>query len=158
VEVQKIDWIKACRKIVSEAGKKILGLYTSEDKKEEIGVGYGGDITLKADKVAEDTIIEGISKLDVAVKLLSEEAGEISLGEEHEYTLIVDPLDGSFNFSTGVSYFGISIAVINEKSDTIAGYILDVPNRTEFYATQEGAFKDGKKSLLGKEKTWIECW
>lgn len=157
----KIDWIKVCQEMGRRAGEKILEIYATEQRNTELGTGYGGDTTLKADKAAEDIIIRKLRKLDTWMKIISEEAGEISIGKIPEYTLVVDPLDGSFNYKIGVGYFGVSIGVLDKNKDVIAGYVLNVPGGTEFYATEEGAFKNGARIRTGKRNSrghmLLEC-
>ena len=46
------------------------------------------------------------------MKILTEERGEVRLGVEPEYTVIIDPIDGSTNFKFGLELSGFSIAFI----------------------------------------------
>lgn len=158
---KKIDWVRICQGIGRDAAKEIMRIYATERRAEELGIGYGGDMTLEADQAAEDIVVSKLKELGIGVKLVSEEAGEMFIGEKPEYTFVVDPLDGSFNFKVGFDYFAVSIAVLDKKNKPVAGYVMNVPNGTEYYATQEGVFKNGKKIKASKKKTaqnvLLEC-
>ncbi|MFH1424147.1 MAG: inositol monophosphatase family protein [archaeon] len=140
-----INWVRMCQEAGRETAKEVMSIYRTSRRAVELSIGYGGDTTLEADQVAEDIVIKHLRKLDVGIKLISEERGEMFIGEKPEYTVVVDPIDGSFNYSVGLDYFGISIAVLDKKTNVITGYVMNIPNGTEYYATKEGAFKNEKR-------------
>ena len=68
--------------------------------------------------------------------------------------MIVDPLDGSFNFKNGIDYFCISIAVLDSNFEHVIGYIRNIPNGDEYYALRgEGAFKNGNRISTSKRSS-----
>jgi len=143
-------WLEICQKIGREANPEILKIYNSRKRSKRIGtIGYGGDETIEGDSIAEKIVIKNLDKLYGKIKLISEEVGTIDLGKgtsDEEYLLVVDPLDGSFNFEVGIDYFGISIAVLNPDTfETEFGYIRNFINGNEYWADTKTAFKDGKK-------------
>ncbi len=75
--------------------------------------------------VAEEACIDYIQKNDISIKLISEESGIFSFGDEPRYTLLLDPIDGSTNASRGVPFFSLSIAILDGMTlnDVIAGII-----------------------------------
>ncbi len=130
-----------------------MRIYRSGERKKEMGRGFGGDITIEADKKSEDIVIKNLEKLNVCINLISEERGEIKCGlkETPIYNVIVDPLDGSFNFKNGIDYFGVSIAVLDSNYNFVSAYIRNVVNRDEYYALRgKGSFKNGKKITTSK--------
>src|SRR3990167_8096406 len=73
----------------------------------------------------------------------SEEEGKIDNGSE--YTIIVDPLDGTNNFVLGIPNFSVSIAIVNNK-ETIAGVIYQpILNQTYFAEKNKGTELNGQK-------------
>jgi myo-inositol-1(or 4)-monophosphatase len=114
-----------------------------------------------ADKASEDIVVKKLRQSRVDLTLISEELGEIRIGKMPRYTVVLDPLDGSFNFKVGLDYFAISMAVMNKRSHIVAAYVMNVPQGTEYYATEEGAFKDGRKirtsDLKNTDRVLIEC-
>jgi myo-inositol-1(or 4)-monophosphatase len=140
-----IDWIEACREISREAAREILAISASEREGVVTSSGEGGDKTLLADRASENSFVRGLRRMGTDVRLLSEELGELIIGDNPIYTILLDPLDGSYNFKIGWDYFGISVAVMDRLGDVIAGYVLDVPGDTEYYADHEGSYRDGVK-------------
>ena len=59
------------------------------DRSKELCMGADGTPTLNIDKVAEDVIVEYISKNGIPLNILSEEAGYID--NHAEKTLVIDP-------------------------------------------------------------------
>ena len=141
-----MDWIKICREGIRKAADEVMKLYHSPDKRgKEITRGKGGDMTLLADKASEDIVIGRLRDLRRDIRIISEECGEITIGKRPQNTILLDPLDGSFNFKNGFPYFGISMAVLDQEDRPVAGYILDLPQGEEYYANAEGAFRSDKK-------------
>jgi myo-inositol-1(or 4)-monophosphatase len=84
--------------------------------------GAGGDISTRIDLIAEEIFIEKLSSFG---QILSEEAGLV--GEENEYQIIIDPLDGSENFISQFPYFGTSVA-IQKGTETLGAIIVNLAN------------------------------
>lgn len=59
------------------------------------------DIKLKADQLAEDLILQLLQER-MPLPVLTEESGEHGGAEEHSCMWVVDPLDGTFNYSRGM--------------------------------------------------------
>jgi len=91
-------------------------------------------LVTKFDLESEKIIIGGIKKKYPHHNILSEEAGLINKGAS--YTWIVDPLDGTGNFTKKNPFFSISIA-LRYKKELILG-IVYAPVLDELYATEKG--------------------
>lgn len=89
-----------------QANKKVLEFLDSSklDLKEELQKGAGGDISRVVDMEAEKIFIEHLAKFG---QIISEESGIIGDGKDK---IIIDPVDGSENFISGLPYFGSSVA------------------------------------------------
>ena len=68
------------------------------------------DVKIKGDFLSEAIILESL-QLNSSFPILSEEAGIIGKIDRKEYLWIVDPLDGSLNYSHGIPLFCISVAL-----------------------------------------------
>lgn len=68
------------------------------------------DFVTYYDKAAERAIIEHIHSAFPKVAFLGEESG-LTPGTASDYTVVIDPLDGTNNFLHGVPHFSVSIAV-----------------------------------------------
>lgn len=125
-----------------DAGKVILEYFgharqvrTKSDK---------GDVVTQADLDADRLIISRIREAFPEDGILTEESGALSLPEGAR-VWIVDPLDGTRNFSRGVPFFCVSIGVIRDGRP-IAGVIHDPVHDETFHAVEgEGAFLNGER-------------
>ena len=93
-----------------KAGKLLLDNFRNEEFS-QIAVDKGRfDYSIKMDKMAEDLIVQSLRENGIKGKIVAEETGEISLGAS-DYTLYIDPLDGTFNYAHGIPHYAVSIVV-----------------------------------------------
>ncbi len=154
-------------KLADAIAKKIARRVRSEDASkfgEYVGMGADGTETVYIDKVAEDIAIKMVGE---KANVLSEEAGFIDNGKE--YTLVIDPIDGTKNAMNGIPFYGVSIAIGKERlSDVEYGIVINIPTGDAYKAKKgEGATMNGRKIKVedkpvyclslgksGNEKTW----
>ncbi len=112
--------------------------------------GKAGGQTLKAakdfvtemDVQVETLIIERIQAQYPEHRIFSEEAGTIE--NESDYEWVIDPIDGTINYSIGVPQYGVSIA-LTYKGEPVVG-VIELPGLHETYWASKdgGAFRDGE--------------
>ena len=95
-----------------------------------------------ADIEAEKTIVTSIKEQYSDHNFLAEENKYVQT--DSEYTWVIDPLDGTNNFSHGMPIFCVSIG-LQYKNDLIVGVIYDVMRDELFYAEK------GKGAFLNKQ-------
>ena len=91
----------------------------------------GRDVKHRADLESEKIILD-ILKSASAYAVLSEESGELGIINENSPTWIVDPLDGTLNYSQNISFSCISIALWRSKQP-ILGIVYDF-NHDELFS------------------------
>lgn len=127
-----------------KAGKIAVKLFregfTTSYKSDEPG--HLSPVT-EADRKSEESIISSIKRKYPSHGIISEEAGKFM--EKEEYVWLVDPIDGTRNFSRKIPRFSVSIALLY-KGVPICGAVYD-PNMDEmFYAEKgKGAFINGNR-------------
>lgn len=94
------------------------------------------DVVTRADKESEEFIAEQIFKHFADHKILGEEGGYRG-NPDSDYMWVVDPLDGTTNFSQGLPIFSVSIG-LQYKDETIVGVVYAPYLRELFYATKGG--------------------
>lgn len=115
------------------------------------------DFQTKADLESEKAILSILKKAFPAYNILSEEEGETK--KASDYTLVIDPLDGTNNFVLGLPNFSVSIALLYKNEAVIGVVYQPIINQT-FCATKGGgAYLNGKKinvnNVIDKEKLTI---
>lgn len=94
-----------------------------------------GDFVSAADRKAEKTLYEELSKVRPGYGFLMEESGVVE-GADKTHRWIVDPLDGTTNFLHGLPIFAISIA-LEREGQIVAGLVYN-PVTDEMYVTEKG--------------------
>jgi len=113
--------MRNCKKLIHSSDKSIF-------KKSQKG--YGGDVSMNIDLLAENIFINHFSKYG---NIFSEECGFID--NKKERTFIIDPIDGSFNISNGFPYYGSSIA-IKKDNKIIKSFIINLATGDYFYRSK----------------------
>lgn len=100
-----------------------------------------GNVATRADKAAEAAAIAIIEREFPDHGILAEEGGGKDTASPFRW--VVDPLDGTFNFSRGIPIYSVSIAVL-EDDRPVVGVIYD-PSCDEIFsgARGEGATLNG---------------
>ncbi|MBR6450211.1 MAG: inositol monophosphatase [Fibrobacter sp.] len=101
------------------------------------------DVVTIADVNSEKLIVDGLRKAFPTHSIRTEEAGVIE-GSDPRYRWIIDPVDGTVNFSRGIPLWGISIALHFEGKPLVA--VVNLPKLGELYTAAKGfgAFMNGK--------------
>ena len=102
----------------------------------------------EADKAAEKAIIETIQKHFPDHFILSEETGEIAT--DSDYKWIIDPIDGTINFSQGIPICAVSVG-LEYQGEIILGVVYN-PIMNEFFFAEKdkGAFLNDKQIHVSK--------
>ena len=109
-----------------------------------------GDLVTVADVASEQRLAVGLARILPGVPIVGEEAVENHPGlvdliaRPGERCWVVDPLDGTSNFSKGRDVFAMIVCLIDDRQ-TVGGWILDVPNDRMAVALKgQGVAIDGK--------------
>lgn len=85
------------------------------------------------DKTAESLIIESLERLLPQAAIIAEESHSSSQGNRAELTWIIDPLDGTTNFTHGMPPYCVSIALMCGSS-VVVGVVYEITVGECFYA------------------------
>ena len=114
------------------------------------------DVVTRADIASEKLIVEGIRKAFPTHSIRTEEAGVIE-GTDPRYRWIIDPVDGTVNFSRGTPLWGISIALHFEGKPLVAA--INLPKLGELFTAARGlgAFMNGKPIHVSAESDSVHA-
>lgn len=119
---------------------------------EKVSKGAYGHMSSRIDVIAEDALFEALDTYGLSWNVFTEERGFVDNGDE--YTLIVDPLDGSYNAEHGIPFFSVSLALsrggLNEVEYAL---VRNVSCKIDYWAERgQGAYKNGTRIKV-KDKT-----
>lgn len=133
-----------------KAGEVILRHF---GQPQEIHLKGPSDLTTQVDRDAEEIIVNTIRQAFPNHEFLGEE--EHAACSEADNLWVIDPLDGTRNYSLGIPWFCVSIALA-VRGRAVLGVIFDPVRRETFYAEAgKGAYLNGKEIHCAK-KTEIE--
>lgn len=107
------------------------------------------ELVTKCDQQAEKIILTILKKSFPKINFLSEEFG--ANHQKSEYLWIIDPLDGTNNFTIHNPLFTVAIALMHDEKLVMS--VIYVPMLKELYwATPKGAYKNGQKINVAKHQ------
>lgn len=138
-------------KIVETAGKILEKYFYSQNLK--ITYKSKNNPVTQADKESEERIKELISKKFPNDKFICEEScPTVDMLDKNTRYWVIDPLDGTVNFSHKLPIFCISIGII-EQNEVVEGIVYNPITKDLYYAKKgHGAYKNNKKILASKIK------
>lgn len=108
------------------------------------------DMVTEVDKKSEKMLIEGLKTHYPDFGVLAEESGSSDIESDH--TWVIDPLDGTTNFSTGIPVFAISVA-LEYKNEVILGAVYAPLQKAMYTAVKgNGANKNGHSITVNEAK------
>ena len=114
--------------------------------------GQEKNLVTEIDRGSEKIIIDHISKAFPHHTFLGEESGKSATGDA-EFVWVIDPLDGTTNYTHGFPVFSVSIA-LEVRGIVEVGVVYD-PNFDEMFTAErgKGAFLNGKRMQVTKTST-----
>ena len=93
------------------------------------------DLVSYVDKQAERQLVDGLIQIVPEAGFLAEEGTSNVQGEE--YNWIIDPLDGTTNFTHGLPVYAISVALMRDN-EVVLGIVYEINRQECFYAIKGG--------------------
>ena len=122
----------------------------------QVSVKGPGDFVTAADRRAEKTVFEELSKARPGYGFVMEETGEVE-GSDKTHTWYVDPLDGTTNFLHGIPIFGVSIALMRE-GQVVAGVVYNPAVDDMFIAERgQGAYLNNRRLRVAQRRALPDC-
>ncbi|HSD57550.1 MAG TPA: bifunctional fructose-bisphosphatase/inositol-phosphate phosphatase [Methanotrichaceae archaeon] len=135
------DLKNLCDSISSNVFESIRDLVGTPESGLTEKIGADGTPTKSIDRIAEDAILSRLKASGKGFKVLSEEIGEVQIGERPEYLIHLDPLDGTFNAIKGIPFYSVSIYL--SGGDCHFGYVCNLASGVKYYAELgKGAFSE----------------
>ena len=106
-------------------------------------------IVTQTDVDSEIAIIKIIENKFPDHNIIAEETGYKY--KDSDYTWVIDPIDGTSNFSAGIPWFGVLLCVLKENKPIMAGMYLPFYELLYFAEIGKGATKNNEKIFVSKE-------
>ena len=129
---------------VIETGKKLLDYFHNGNRQGELKTDQ--TLVTEADRDADRLLQDLIGKEFPGDGILSEEGSTVF--PENEHVWVLDPLDGTVNFSLGLHYWGVSIAHLEHGVPQTAAVYFPVIDALYTASSGEGAELNGTQILV----------
>lgn len=151
--------LKFAAQLATETGKHLLEFFTPNGTYTNLKEDYS--VVTEADLSADQLITRAIQREYPADKLISEEL-QPAIGEVDAAVWVVDPLDGTTNFSLGMPIWGVSIARIVDGWPSIGAVYFPIVNELFTAQRSSGAFLNGEQihaqpSIPGRPTSFFSC-
>ena len=140
--IYKESFIQAVINANKELYTYINTKLSTKDYEYTDSTGFGGDKSLNMDIIAENIFIKHLEEFG---NIYSEECGLLSSNKE--FTIVIDPLDGSNNFYSNLPYYGTSVALQKDKI-TIAGFVANLVSGIITYKAFDEEVKKTKLAIF----------
>ena len=139
MQVNLAQLTKDIKPIIRQAGEILLSYF---NKTLEVHEKADGSIATNADLASERYLKQALSDLLPGVSFNAEESGKQGA---NSYCFVIDPLDGTTNFSRGIGYFCISVCLTYNDDPILA--VVYQPIMKEYFVARkgEGAFLNGQQ-------------
>ena len=144
--------------MIAAARKPARALKRDFGELEKLQVSLKGpaNFVSSADRRAEETLYQELSKARPGYGFLGEEGG-LREGADKSHRWIVDPLDGTTNFLHGIPQFAISIA-LEREGIVVAGLVYNPASEEMFIAEKgKGAFMNEQRIRAAGRKRLSEA-
>lgn len=148
----EMDWLQCAREMGHAAGEELRSYFRRRDLSIE-DKGSAFDIVTEADKGSERIILDTLHARYPGHAILSEESGDDHRPARFQW--VIDPLDGTVNYSAGIATYCISIG-LKMDGETAMGYVYAPTLDEEFWAIKGmGAYGPGGR-LQAKGTTELQ--
>ena len=143
--------LDVARALAEEAGRMAIA---SSRRPREVAVKGRGNILTETDLACERYIIDALAEEFPDCAVLSEETAADTATDG--YVWVVDPLDGTKNFASGIPFFCCNIALCLDGEPLVA--VTHDPSHNETFWAQRGggAFVDGEPIRASERATVLE--
>lgn len=136
--------------LVEKVGKKFIRA-NNVVAKNVVDLQLGGrEIKLEADTMLEKELIKGLSHTGIAI--LSEETGFIPGKSLPQLLWVIDPLDGSYNFSRSLGPSMISVALWDEN-EPVLGVLFNLVTKQMIFGGPRIGAHVGKNPVMVSDRT-----
>ncbi len=132
MELTKI--IKSIKEIVRQTGAYIRQEAARFDYHRVEHKGFN-DLVSYVDKTAEAQLVEALAGLLPEAGFLTEEGTRQLAGRP--FTWVIDPLDGTTNFTHGLPVYSVSVALM-QGQEVVAGVVYEINRDELFWALKDG--------------------
>lgn len=134
-----MKYIEKMKPVIHQAGQLVMDYFRGDlviHRKKD------GSTATDADLASEELLKKGLLKIIPGSGFMAEESGD---DQGNGYTWVIDPIDGTKNFSRGLPYFCVNVALM--KDEQLVAAVTYYPAVDEWFYAElgHGTWHNGKK-------------
>ncbi len=134
----------------ARAGGAVIQKYFGQTLHQRVKSDFS-DVQTQADIESERAVVRSLRRSFPRDTIIGEEGTEVH--GTSGYELVIDPLDGTNNFTLGVPYIGVTIVRVHEGR-LLDGVVLHAMTGTVYHATAGlGAYRDSTRIRVSRTQT-----
>lgn len=118
-------------------GRRIVRHYAANEKPNKLGKKGDGSLLTEADLASQKAICGYLRKNLPGIPIISEESADFQTDISTGQWLVVDPLDGTTNFTRGIPFYSVTIAYVVDGTPR-AGVVMPVAPDYCYAAVKDG--------------------
>ncbi len=150
------QWIEPLLAIASKSLADVPPMLVSGPGREVVNVKVDNDPTIKAEIYVEELAADVLAKTGEAIQIFTEERTYIRKDAGAKYVVLIDPIDATFLALRNLPGASTALCVIDlAAARPVAAVIGDYFTQDLYWATEKGAFRNGK-AVSPSKTTYIE--
>jgi myo-inositol-1(or 4)-monophosphatase len=149
------EYLKFAQSLAKKGGKILKKNFGRLDESQIEVKGYK-DVVTVLDKEVEQMYVKAIRSKFPDYGIIGEEG--TSDNPDNEFVWVIDPLDGTRNYTLQVPFYATAICLMRNKEPVIS--VIYIPQIDKLYSAEKGggAFLNGKKIHVSKIKELAESY
>jgi fructose-1,6-bisphosphatase/inositol monophosphatase family enzyme len=141
--MRKVD--SGLAEVLGDIGKEMRRRVREYDGLGSLRVRDDGDTTHSFDVFSESAILTYLKSTGLGFRFNSEESAPVDIGHDQDFTIIVDPLDGSSMLARGYPLASVAVTILrSEDNSPVLSRILEVFTNVQYAASDGEATRNGK--------------
>ena len=147
-----LEFAQEVSKVAHEVGKFQMGFF-----RQSIAVSEKGrnDLVTEIDRLSEEKLYHNLSRIDSRPEFFGEEYG--SRGQKSDWQWVVDPIDGTTNFLSGLDVFSISIGLCFRGVPKLGVVHRPYTGDTYLACENKGAYLNNQRLSQPAKRNLSEC-
>ena len=134
------DLLDLVRATVGRVGRRLSKRVEDDAEAYSTSAEYPREVKSLVDEMVEREVLAALSPTGISV--LSEEAGFLKGADDSDRCLIVDPLDGTYNYLHGLGPWAVSVALWRNSSPTFGAVYSSADDAVFWGGPGLGAYRD----------------
>lgn len=144
------SFLKQSLQEAAQIAKENFGKVTGSIKGED-----NNQVLTETDLEIGKLLVEKVKQTYPDYNIIDEEAGVVD--NNSNFTWVIDPIDGTSNFASGVPTYGIMMGLLENETPIAGGFMIPPTNELYLAEKGKGTYLNEKRIFVTKETKLLNC-